>query len=316
MITEEMISLILGGNEHRGVDATGMAFSYKDGSIKVIKIDEPAWKFISSKPYYEFIEENLTEKIWAVLLHTRAASVGNPRVNENNHPMYAGKSAIIHNGMIQNDNQLFNSMKLDRKAETDSDIIRAIVDKYGVTENCIANLTKINGSVATAIVSPSHPQNMIIARSGSPLTIASNDELFLFSSERNTLDRALKPWVKRFNVFFQTKRADAAFAPFADNTAWIMGAKGQEGHFEFKTLSGKYVEPFRRVYERYSERQKKWDEMKRRPVTAMKNTTSDMDEAYCPKCKTNWVIPKGADPKEYTCNKLTGGCDGPLQRMS
>src|ERR1019366_6502933 len=106
----------------------------------------------------------------------------------------------------------------------------------------------------------------------------------------------LKPWVNRFGAFFLMKRADAAFAPFADNTAWIMGSKGQESHQEFKTLTGKYIEPFRRVYERYADRQKKWDSMGK--TTGMKAIKSSVEEVYCPKCKTNWLTPAGDKPED------------------
>jgi predicted glutamine amidotransferase len=302
--------MLLVGNEHRGIDATGMAFSYLDGSVKVFKKDVPSWSFVTDPEYKKFIETNLTDKIWAVLLHTRAATHGNPRDNNNNHPMYAGKSAAIHNGMIQNDNHLFNSLNLDRKAETDSDIIRAIVDKNGITEKCIKELNKLSGSVAAAVVSPDYPQKMLLMRSGSPLTLASDGDHFLFSSERNTLDRALKPWVKRWGMHFQLKRADAAFSPFADNTAWILGAKGQEGHYEFKSLGGKYIEPNRATYEQYKNRQEKWNNASKAIVVQSK-----VEDALCPKCDKVWTITKGGNPSNFRCNKKKGGCNTALVKL-
>jgi predicted glutamine amidotransferase len=307
-ITEEMIGLLLAGNEHRGVDATGMAFSRKDGSIVVCKNDQPAWTFVSSKLYLEFIEQFLKDDIWAVLLHTRAATCGSPRDNNNNHPMFAGKCAAIHNGMIANDDSLFKSHAITRKAETDSDIIRALIDKYGITEKGVKELGRIIGSVATAVVHPEYPKKMILARSGSPLTIASNESHFMFSSERNTLDRALKPWVKRFGMHFQIKRADAAFAPFADNTAWIIGPNGMESHHEFKTLMGKYSEPHRRVYENYQSRQLRWDMEKRAKDAPKATKKDDVFEVACPKCTMKWLIPVGQKPSDWHCNKAEKGC--------
>lgn len=304
-ITEELISLLLVGNEMRGVDATGIAFSREDGSIVICKNDEPAWKFVSSKQYYEFIGQFLNEKVWAVLLHTRAATVGNPRNNNNNHPLYAGKSAAIHNGMIYNDNSLFTSFEIQRKAETDSDIVRGIVDKFGINAKGAKELGRISGSAAIAVIHPEFPKQMFVGRSGSPLTIASNNDHFMFSSERNTLDRALKPWVKRFGAHFQVKRSDAAFAPFADNTLWLMGPEGMQEHFEFKTMGGKYVEPNRKVYQNYQFRQMAWDARERDAKPIKKDS---MDEAACPKCHMTWMIPKGGKPSKYHCNKDEKGC--------
>lgn len=318
-ITEETISLLLAGNEHRGVDATGIAFSRNDGSIAVYKNDEPAWTFVSSKGYFEFLGQNLNDNVWAVLLHTRAATCGSPRDNNNNHPMYAGKSAAIHNGVICNDKALFASSGIARKAETDSDIVRGIVDKYGITDRGVKELGHLAGSAAIAVVHPEYPKHMIVGRSGSPLTIASNDDHFLFSSERNTLDRALKPWVKRFGMHFQVKRADAAFAPFADNTLWIMGPEGMISHHEFKSMMGKYTEPHRKVYENYSERQKRWDKQKVTDIETKATKKDDVDEAACPKCRMTWLIPKGKKPSNFHCNKDEKGCGTklvPLARVN
>jgi predicted glutamine amidotransferase len=314
-ITEETISLLLAGNEHRGVDATGIAFARNDGSIAVCKNDEPAWKFVSSKLYYEFIGQNLNENVWGVLLHTRAATCGSPRDNNNNHPMYAGKSAAIHNGVINNDKSLFSSYGLTRKADTDSDIVRGIVDKFGITEKAVKELGHMAGSAAIAVVHPDFPKHMMVGRSGSPLTIASNNDHFLFSSERNTLDRALKPWVKRFNTHFQVKRSDAAFSPFADNTIWIMGPEGLVSHHEFKSMMGKYTEPHRKVYENYSERQKFWDKHKVKEIEVRQTKKDDVEEAICPKCRATWLIPKGKNPNNFYCNKDEKGCGSKLVKL-
>ena len=310
---------MLSGNEHRGIDATGIAFSYLDGHIEVYKKDIPAWKFVSTDEYYDTIKKHLTDDVWAVLLHTRAATTGNPRNNVNNHPMFSGVSAAIHNGMIANDGYLFDTLKLERKAETDSDIVRAIVDKHGINEKCVVELNRMAGSAAIAVVSSKFPRKMILARSGSPLTTASNADHFLFSSERNTLDRALKPWTKRWNMSFQMKRADAAFAPFPDNTAWILGPEGQEGHWEFKTLNGKYVEPHRMVYERYQERQKRWDNLGTNSTKLRAFSSAGKRQKFvegeCPKCLKRWTYPMDKNAADYTCNPNSGGCGANLRKI-
>ena len=104
-ITEPQIRMFLTGLEHRGNDAAGIAMQRKNGELLILKNDVTPWKFTKSKEYLDFIEENLNENIIQVLLHTRAATKGNPRVASNNHPMFAGKAAVIHNGVIHNDQE-------------------------------------------------------------------------------------------------------------------------------------------------------------------------------------------------------------------
>src|SRR5258708_27197758 len=109
-ITEEMISLFLTGNEHRGNDATGIALMQEDGKVVIVKRDIPAWKFVTSEEYRSFTKENLLPTTVIALLHTRGASSGSPRVYENNHPMYMGKTAVIHNGSLRNNDHLFDNL--------------------------------------------------------------------------------------------------------------------------------------------------------------------------------------------------------------
>src|SRR5689334_9587634 len=92
-ILEETLAMLLVSNEHRGNDASGIALSQADGTIAVYKNDIQPWKFVKSPEYKEFMEEHLKPDTWAAMVHARAATEGNPRDNNNNHPMFAGCSA-------------------------------------------------------------------------------------------------------------------------------------------------------------------------------------------------------------------------------
>lgn len=321
--------MLLVGNEHRGNDATGMAVQLNSGHVHVLKSDIPAWKFVAHDMYKSFIEKHLPNTR-AVILHTRGASQGNPRDNNNNHPMFAGKAAVIHNGAIRNDHSLFTTLNLERKADTDTDIIRAIVDKYGITKEGVDNLNKMSGSMASAVFHPDFPGKMLLMRSGAPMTLGSTQDLFMFASEKNTLHRCMRPMVERFGVPFQVHSSWTAFAPMPDHTAWIMGDKGRESHHYLKTLDGQYNEPWRKTYEEYSSRQERFDrEWKqkqeagkvqvtdRRSGKKLKGHVAAMSEgefAWCARCNREWVIPIGADVKNFSCNKLNvkPGCGGDL----
>jgi len=296
-LSEAAISLLLTGNEARGNDASGIALSQEDGSINVFKNDSPAWQFINSDGYKEFIKNHLKPSTWGVIIHTRAATKGSPKDNNNNHPMYAGLSAVVHNGILNNDDYLFGKEKIERKAETDSDILRGFIDKYGITEKCIKEMNALGGSAAGAAFHPHYPRKLLLFRSGNPMILASTEDFFMFSSEKKSLYRALKPFVKRFNMWFHVERPEAAFSPMADDTAWILGDNGQEKHAIFKVLVGQYHEPNRRVYENYKERQEKWNKDKKK-----------LDPAYCSKCQKSWLVPEGRKPSDFKCNTKEGGC--------
>ena len=127
------------------------------------KMIHPRGRLCVERSMRSSLLNNLEPDTVQVLVHTRAATKGSPRQNVNNHPMYAGSAAVVHNGVISNDDELFKTLKLDRKAETDSDILRAIVDEHGITPEGIEVLGKVKGSAAIACLSPDFPNKMLIS---------------------------------------------------------------------------------------------------------------------------------------------------------
>lgn len=321
-IKEETIALLLTGNEHRGNDAAGIAFLQANGDVQVSKLDVPAWKFSCSEQYEKFVDEYLKEDTRAVIIHARGASQGNPRDNNNNHPMFAGQTAVIHNGMIHNDDDIFNHSNLERKADTDSDVLRAILDKHGFTDAGYKELNKLNGSIAGAAISSKYPGKLLLLKSGSPMCIASTKDYLIFSSEKKTIYQAMRPIVNRFKMFFQKVDPNLAFSFIPEHTLWLIGPEGKELHTEFKTCMGKYVEPVRKVYEKYSERQEEFDrdavktrakgsnEPKIVKITKRIDELKSRNLFNCSnvKCSKQWMVPLGKDPKNFVCDPAKGGC--------
>lgn len=300
-INENQIAFLLMSLEHRGNDAAGIAMQNRKGELFVEKDDVGAWKFCNSHKFKSFIEDHLNEDIVQVILHTRGASQGNPRFNKNNHPLYSGHSAIVHNGHIHNDDELFRDLKLKRGADTDSDIIRAIVDEEGISKGAITLLSRMRGSAAIACLSPDYPGKMLLARSGSPLQIASDKDFFFFASEKHAIHRAARPVVKRFGINFQFQSIDLAYAPMANDSAWILGDEGLEWHQEFRSLWGTYTEPVRRVHQGFKDRQSRWT----------RQAADEPAHVQCPKCFKDLVVTKENKHKslwELHCPKESGGC--------
>lgn len=270
-IKSEMLDQLYLALEHRGTSATGLAL-VNDGKIHVHKQDEAAWRFVTSRQYKEFIAETLKPETQAALLHTRAWTKGTPRNMENNHPVYAGKCAIIHNGVIRNDDHIFKNEGLERKAEVDSDVIRAIVDRYGLTHKAVREMSKLNGSVASVCVSNEDPGRFLMLRSGNPLIVAFDKNFMFFASEKHAIHVAARPWKRRLGVWVKPVRASLDWGTFPDQSAWLMGPKGLEWHQEFKT-DGKssWTEPL-----------KKGDPPEAKP--AIENKVVSIDKATIIKC--------------------------------
>ena len=121
--------------------------------------------------------------------HTRWATHGVPNV-ENAHPHVAGKVAVVHNGIIENYQQLkeeFADKGVLMQTETDTEVVAHLASQYleaGMqpTEMMQALLSKIRGAFALLIMTADHPDVLLAARKSSPLAIAHGDgEMFLGS---------------------------------------------------------------------------------------------------------------------------------------
>lgn len=305
-IDESVLALMLLGNEHRGADASGIALSQEDGSIDIFKTNVQAWRFVRTKEYTEFIQSKLKPTTWAAILHTRFATIGDPQDNNNNHPLYAGHGAVIHNGGFHNSNTIFDACKFKKNADVDSDILRAFVDAYGITPKCISEMNSLAGPAAGAAFHPDYPKKLLLFKSGSPMILGSDNDFFYFASEKKTLYKAMRPYVNRWNMWFQVEKPDAAFSPMAEDTAWLISKQGHEGHYEFKTMTGKYVDAARPVHLKYEDRTSKKSS---RPIVVhgKSSTCQDIQDVMCPKCKHHWIAPMGVDLSTFNCEPAEKG---------
>lgn len=175
---------LLLGIEERGFHATGAAF-FSDGEPFVQKADMAATEFVE----YLDIEPSVTN----VILHTRWASKGSPKVHENNHPIDVRGIIGVHNGVIHNDNILFDRIGNDKRiAQVDSEAIFATL-LHG-REKAPQALGRLRGSAAIAwLDSYGDPDVMSLSRvASSPLVYAFSEAgSFVFASTETALTEAM-----------------------------------------------------------------------------------------------------------------------------
>ncbi|HHL20297.1 MAG TPA: glutamine--fructose-6-phosphate transaminase (isomerizing) [Aliiroseovarius sp.] len=121
--------------------------------------------------------------------HTRWATHGAP-TEENAHPHRSGPVAVVHNGIIEN----FQDIRADLAAhgitaegETDTETVVLLTAHFldrghSPAEAVRATLDRLEGAFALCFLFDSHPDLMIAARKGSPLAIGHGDgEMFVGS---------------------------------------------------------------------------------------------------------------------------------------
>ena len=172
--------------EYRGYDSAGIVTIAEDGEATLIR----------AKGKIANLEEKLaknrrTDKIG--IGHTRWATHGEPS-EENAHPHQAGSIYLVHNGIIENYKELKKALKEHEfKSETDSEVLAALINsfykdgEYPLVNAVVQALKLVQGTYGIAVVSRKNPDEIVVARSGSPLVIGIGNDETLIASDASAL---------------------------------------------------------------------------------------------------------------------------------
>lgn len=122
--------------------------------------------------------------------HTRWATHGEPS-DVNSHPHLNNKEtiAVVHNGIIENYNELRNWLMekgYEFKSETDTEVIPNLVDFYykGDLLDAVMEATKhMEGSYAIGVICNDEPEKLVAVRKDSPLIVGLGDKEYFIASD-------------------------------------------------------------------------------------------------------------------------------------
>ena len=128
------------------------------------------------------------------IAHTRWATHGEPST-ANAHPHQSNGIAIVHNGIIENHENLRDELihgGYTFLSETDSEVIAHLVHSFlkysqSLCDAVMLATTKLEGAFALAVVSQEHPGILVGARSGSPLVVGVGVEEWFVASDQMAL---------------------------------------------------------------------------------------------------------------------------------
>jgi len=235
---ESFADMLLLGIEHRGRDATGLVAFTTDNEVSLVKDDIPASQFIYLRPY-------LPADTQTILMHTRLATQGPKEKNENNHPVVWKTCYGTHNGVVSNDDEVFEKLNQERTAEVDSQAIFASLFENGMDspENIEEGLTQVVGSMAIAACDPDrHPGQLLLARGeSSPLWVLNHPKAIIWASTKFAIRDAWKAVMgtctEKENFNFKNQWDSPGFYEFFPGEFWIVKNGKIEQH--------RYSPPFR-----------------------------------------------------------------------
>ena len=133
------------------------------------------------------------------IAHTRWATHGEPS-EANAHPHTSGNFAVVHNGIIENHEELRELLKSRGyvfNSQTDTEVIAHLVEwemrtAATLLEAVQKTVKQLTGAYGMVVLDREHPEHLVAARSGSPLVIGlgigenflASDQLALLSVTR------------------------------------------------------------------------------------------------------------------------------------
>ncbi|MFA9498960.1 glutamine--fructose-6-phosphate transaminase (isomerizing) [Mannheimia sp. E30BD] len=158
--------------EYRGYDSAGVA---------VLNAADKKMQIVRRVGKVKALDEALEAKPLiggTGIAHTRWATHGEPS-ETNAHPHRSGKIAVVHNGIIENYEELkvvLQERGYMFQSQTDTEVIAHLVEwelrsASSLLEAVQKTVVQLRGAYGTVVLNEEEPEHLIVARSGSPLVI-------------------------------------------------------------------------------------------------------------------------------------------------
>ena len=177
--------------EYRGYDSSGVALY--NSKLSVYKTKGKVEDLVNKAKKANSLDGNIG------IGHTRWATHGEPN-DVNAHPILSNNKSlvIVHNGIIENYATIKNeliSKGYHFESETDTEVLVNLIEYVQETENVKLGkavqlaLSQVIGAYAIAVFDKKKPDEIVVARLGSPLAIGiGEDEMFIGSDVTPFLD--------------------------------------------------------------------------------------------------------------------------------
>lgn len=176
--------------EYRGYDSSGVAILglevFAEKAVgKIINLEE------------KLIGKNLVGTLG--IAHTRWATHGEPNeVNAHPHHDCTGKIWVVHNGIIENYQELKKEL-INRGhifvSQTDTEVLAHLIESFykgDITKALQKTLKIVKGTYGIAAFTADEPGKIVAARSGSPLVVGLGDDETVIASDVSAILRHTK----------------------------------------------------------------------------------------------------------------------------
>ncbi len=172
--------------EYRGYDSAGIAVVSRSGDLRVRKAKGRVAELAADVPPRFRGSPGIG--------HTRWATHGEPS-DANAHPHLCGPIAVVHNGIIENAEELRDRLTASGAmfaSQTDSEIVAHLIaaaDTDDLEEAVRTALHSVVGTYGLAVLDSRSPDRVVVARNGSPVLLGIGDKEMFAASDVAALVR-------------------------------------------------------------------------------------------------------------------------------
>ncbi len=194
--------------EYRGYDSAGIAVIYRN-KLQVTK----------TAGRVQDLREKVSERTKATIGigHTRWATHGEPNeVNAHPHTDTRGRIAVVHNGIIENAEQLRDALVargVKLVSDTDTEALAHMIaaeaaDEVSLEDAVRRVLRHVEGTYGLVVLDIKHPNELVVARNGSPIVLGIGEAEMFVASDVAALVRYTKQVVYLDDAEVVTVHAD------------------------------------------------------------------------------------------------------------
>ena len=173
--------------EYRGYDSAGVAV-HRNGKLAIFKSQGKVREVEAKLP--------LRLRSHTGIGHTRWATHGGPSdTNAHPHTDMSGRIAVIHNGIVENAFELRRELEatgVECASETDTELLAHLIAAQGadsLIESVRLALARVQGAYGLAVLDAEHPEEIVVARNGSPVVLGIGDKEMFVASDVAALVR-------------------------------------------------------------------------------------------------------------------------------
>jgi glutamine---fructose-6-phosphate transaminase (isomerizing) len=172
-ISSKAVNLLANHAEQRGIDSSGLLY-FNKGGYQLERADIKASKLLGKVAW---------QGSKFLMGHSRLVTNG----EADNQPIVKRSVAVIHNGIVVNDTDIWTSLKGKRELQVDTEVIAQIaqehLERLGTLERVSEPIFRLcKGAVSCAIAAPSVGELVLLSNTGS-MYLTQRPDGFEFASE-------------------------------------------------------------------------------------------------------------------------------------